>query len=89
MNQLISARVRSALERHFGSDAGALIKAEVAAGHVVLTGPMVDAQYITEAARLVRAVEGVSGVESRIVPLWLPSCGCLARQGSHGRRQGF
>ncbi len=69
MNPLISARVRSALERHFGSDAGALIKAEVAAGHVVLTGPMVDAQYITEAVRLVRAVEGVTGVESRIVPL--------------------
>ena len=69
MNQLISARARSALERHFGSDAGALIKTEVNAGQVVLTGPMVDAHYIAEAVRLVRSVEGVTGVESRIVPL--------------------
>jgi len=45
------------------------IKAEVAAGQVVLTGPTVDARYITEAVRLVRAVEGVTSVESRIVPL--------------------
>ncbi len=69
MNQLISARIRSALERHFGSEAGALVKTEVNAGQVVLTGPMVDAHYIAEAVRLVRSVEGVTGVESRIVPL--------------------
>ena len=58
MNQLISARVRSALERHFGSDAGALIKSEVKAGRVMLTGPMVDARYNEEAVRLVRSVGG-------------------------------
>jgi cytidylate kinase len=69
MNQLISARIRSALERHFGSDAGALVKIEVNAGRVVLTGQMVDAHYIAEAVRLVRSVEGVTGVESRIVPV--------------------
>ena len=69
MNQLISARIRSALERHFGSDAGALVKTEVNAGEVILTGQMVDAHYIAEAVRLVRSVEGVTGVESRIVPL--------------------
>ena len=69
MNQLISARVRSALERHFGSDAGALIKSEVKAGQVMLTGPMVDARYNEEAVRLVRSVEGVTGVESHIVPI--------------------
>ena len=69
MNQLISARVRSALERHFGSDAGALIKTEVKAGQVMLTGQMVDAHYIAEAVRLVRSVEGVTGVKSHIVPL--------------------
>ena len=69
MNQLISARVRSALERHFGSDAGALIKTEVKAGQVMLTGQMVDAHYIAEAVRLVRAVEGVTGVKSHIVPV--------------------
>jgi osmotically-inducible protein OsmY len=69
MNQLISARIRSALERHFGSDVGALVKTEVNAGRTVLTGQMVDAQYIAEAVRLVRSVEGVTGVESRIIPL--------------------
>jgi cytidylate kinase len=69
MNQLISARVRSALERHFGGDAGAVIETEVKAGQVMLTGQMVDAHYIAEAVRLVRAVEGVTGVESRIVPI--------------------
>jgi cytidylate kinase len=69
MNQLISARVRSALERHFGSDAGALVKTEVKAGQVILTGQMVDAHYIAEAVRLVRSIEGVTGVESRIVPI--------------------
>jgi cytidylate kinase len=69
INQLISARVRSALERHFGSDAGALIKSEVKAGRVMLTGPMVDARYHEEAVRLVRSVEGVTGVESHIVPI--------------------
>jgi cytidylate kinase len=68
-NQLISARVRSTLERHFGSDAGALIKTEVKAGQVILTGHMVDAHYIAEAVRLVRSVEGVTRVESRIVPI--------------------
>jgi cytidylate kinase len=68
-NQLISARVRSTLERHFGSDAGALIKTEVKAGQVLLTGHMVDAHYIAEAVRLVRSVEGVTRVESRIVPI--------------------
>ena len=69
MNLLISARVRSALERHFGSNAGGLIKSEVKAGQVMLTGQMVDAHYIAEAVRLVRSVEGVTGVESHIVPI--------------------
>jgi cytidylate kinase len=68
-NQLISARARSALERHFGSDAGALIKTEVKAGQVMLTGQMVDAHHIAEAVRLVRSVEGVTGVKSHIVPI--------------------
>jgi cytidylate kinase len=69
MNQLISARVRSTLERHFGSDAAALVKTEVKAGQVILTGQMVDAHYIAEAVRLVRSVEGVTGVKSHIVPI--------------------
>jgi osmotically-inducible protein OsmY len=69
MKQLISARVRSGLERHFGSDAGALVKTEVKAGQVMLTGQMVDANYIAEAVRLVKSVEGVTRVESHIVPI--------------------
>jgi cytidylate kinase len=69
MNQLISARITSALERHFGSDEGSPIKAEVAAGKVVLTGAMADGKHIAEAVRLVSAVEGVIRVESRIVSL--------------------
>ena len=69
MNQLIAARVRSALERHFGSDAGGLIESEVKAGQVMLTGQMVDPHYIAEAVRLVRSVDGVTGVESHIVPI--------------------
>ena len=69
MNRLISARVRSALERHFGRDAGAQVKTEVKAGQVILTGQMVDAHYIAEAVRLVRSVEGVTGVKSHIVPI--------------------
>ena len=62
MNQLISGRVRPCA--HFGSDAGGLIKSEVKAGQVMLTGQMVDAHYIAEAVRLVRSVEGVTAVES-------------------------
>jgi cytidylate kinase len=69
MNRLIFARIRAALERHIGSDARALIKTEVKAGRVLLTGLMVDAHYIGEAVRLVRSVEGVTGVKSHIVPL--------------------
>ena len=68
-DQLISARVRSTLERHFGGDAGALVETEVKAGQVILTGQMVDANYIAEAVRLVRSVEGVTGVKSHIVAI--------------------
>jgi osmotically-inducible protein OsmY len=42
---------------------------KVESGQVILTGPMVDAQYIAEAVRRVRGVEGVTRVESHIVPL--------------------
>jgi cytidylate kinase len=69
MNLLISARVRSALDRHFGTDTSALMKAEVSDGKVVLTGAMADGREIAEAVRLVRRVEGVTGVESQIVSL--------------------
>jgi cytidylate kinase len=75
MKQLISARIRSGLERRFGNDAGALVKTEVKAGQVMLTGQMADANYIAEAVRLVRSVEGVAGVESHIVPIGLQGFG--------------
>jgi cytidylate kinase len=69
MNRLISTRIRAALDQHFGSEASALIEPKVEGGRVVLAGQMVDASYIAEAVRVVRAVEGVTVVESRIVPL--------------------
>lgn len=69
MNLLVTARVRSALDRHFGTDTGAVIKTEVSDGKVVLMGAMADGRSIAEAVRVVRAVAGVTGAESRIVSL--------------------
>jgi cytidylate kinase len=66
MDELILRRVNSALEQRFGDDADPVIQAEVTAGKVVLTGATSDERLITEAVRLVRVVEGVTGVESRI-----------------------
>jgi len=69
MDLLIPARVRAVLESHFGTDAGALIQAEVKSGRVVLTGPIADCSYIAEAVRAVWAVKGVTSVQSHIVPV--------------------
>jgi cytidylate kinase len=66
MDELILRRVNSALEQQFGGDQEPVIQAEVTAGNVVLTGAASDGRVITEAVRLVRAVEGVTSVESRI-----------------------
>jgi len=52
------------LEQHFGSDAGSPIKAELAAGKVVLTGVMADGKHIAEAVRLVTGVESRFALDS-------------------------
>jgi cytidylate kinase len=66
-DQLILSRVRSALEKRFGSGmALGGIDATVSAGKVTLTGATSDENLIVEAVRLVHSVEGVVGVESHI-----------------------
>ena len=66
-DQLILSKVHSALDRRFGSSTLAMgIDAEVAAGKVVLKGALSDQRMITEAVRLMHAIPGVVGVESRI-----------------------
>ena len=68
LDKVIEARVGSALARRFGS--GALAKgfeATVSAGKVTLTGASTDELLIVDAIRLVHTVEGVTGVESKIV----------------------
>jgi cytidylate kinase len=66
-DQLILSKVHSALDRRFGSSTTALgIDAEVAAGKVVLKGALSDQRMIAETVRLMHAIPGVQGVESRI-----------------------
>jgi cytidylate kinase len=67
LDQLVLSRVRSALDRRFGSGIGlGGIDATVSSGRVTLTGATSDERLITEAVRLVHSVDGVAGVESRI-----------------------
>jgi cytidylate kinase len=66
-DQLILSKVHSALDRRFGSSTTALgIDAEVAAGKVVLKGALSDQRMIAETVRLMHAIPGAQGVESRI-----------------------
>ena len=67
-DQLILSRVRSALDRRFGSGIAAPggIDATVSSGRVTLTGATSDEHVIVEAVRLVHGVEGVAGVENKI-----------------------
>jgi cytidylate kinase len=67
-DELILSRVRSALDRHFGSGLAAFggIQAAISSGVVTLTGATSDERVIVEAVRLVHGVEGVAGVESKI-----------------------
>lgn len=46
MGRLISARIRSAPDRHFAGNAGALVSAEVNSGQLILSGPGAGANYI-------------------------------------------
>ncbi len=68
MDKLILTRVRSALDQHFGSNTTTLggIDATVSAGMVTLSGATSDRQKIFEAKRLIRSVEGVTGVDNEI-----------------------
>ncbi len=67
MDELVSARVRFALDRRFGAMSGQYgIEASVLGGKVTLTGATTDEQMIVEAVRLLQGVEGVTGVTSKI-----------------------
>jgi cytidylate kinase len=66
-DQLILSKVHSALDRRFGTSTAALgIDADVAAGRVTLKGALSDQAMIAEAVRLMHAIPGVQGVESRV-----------------------
>lgn len=66
-DELIGARVRFALDRRFGTGSRRYgIEAHVSEGKVMLTGATTDEKLIVEAVRLVRGIEGVDSVESRI-----------------------
>lgn len=67
MDQLIEARVRSALGEHL--DAGLLavgLEVEVKDGKVTLSGAISDERLIADIVRRVHAVDGVTGVASQI-----------------------
>lgn len=67
MDQVIRSKVNAALDKRFGSSSAALgIEAEVKDGRVILSGALSDDRLITETVRLMHAVPGVKGVESRI-----------------------
>jgi osmotically-inducible protein OsmY len=67
MDEVILARVRSAMDRRFGARSLQYgFDAHVFGGKVVLTGATIDDRLIVEAVRLVQGVEGVERVESRI-----------------------
>jgi cytidylate kinase len=67
MDQLIEARVRTVLTERLDTNLRAVgIDIVVENGKVTLSGAMSDERMIAEAVRRVHAVNGVSGVESRI-----------------------
>jgi cytidylate kinase len=66
-DRLCELRVRSALDKRFGTqspDSG--FDVVVSEGRVVLTGATSDSTLVVDAVRLVQCVPGVAGVESRI-----------------------
>lgn len=67
MDQLVLARVRSALERAYGAATNRYgFEVEVADGKVTLHGATPDAEFIADTIRLLQDVEGVTGVESKV-----------------------
>lgn len=68
MDQLILARVRFAMDRRFGPRSLEYgFEGHVFGGKVLLTGATTDEQMIVDAIRLLQGVEGVTGVESKVV----------------------
>jgi Cytidylate kinase-like family/BON domain len=70
-DELILSRVRATLEQRFGSSIAGVgsIDATVAAGKVTLMGASSDERLIAEIVRLMHGVDGVIGVESKIIHL--------------------
>ena len=67
MDQLLEVRVRSMLSEHFTAGLNAVgIEVQVKDGKVTLSGAISDERLIAETVRRVRAVDGVSEVESQI-----------------------
>lgn len=67
MDQLVLARVRFAMDQHFGPRSlqnG--FEVHVFSGKVLLTGATTDDQLIVDAVRLLQGVEGVAGVETKV-----------------------
>src|SRR5262245_36550312 len=70
-DELILSRVRVMLEQRFGASVAGVgsIDATVAAGKVTLTGASSDERMIAEIVRLMHSVDGVVGVESKMIHL--------------------
>jgi cytidylate kinase len=70
-DELILSRVRATLEQRFGASVAGVgsINATVTAGKVTLTGASSDERMIAEIVRLMHSVNGVVGVESKIIHL--------------------
>ncbi len=67
MDRVVAARIRTALNRRFGtSGAAPNIDVTVSAGKATLTGGAINEQLIVEAIRVTRAVDGVKGVECKV-----------------------
>ncbi|CAA2137708.1 cytidylate kinase family protein [Hyphomicrobium sp. ghe19] len=67
MDQIISLRARTAVERQFGANSTQnCFDVHVFSGKVLLTGATTDEQMIVEAVRLLQGVEGVTSVESKV-----------------------
>lgn len=69
-DQILGARINTAIEQRFGNDPGKLgIDLVVASGVVTLSGASSDERFIVEVIRLIQDVKGVKSVQSRIAHL--------------------
>ena len=68
LDRLVLLRVRAALDERFGVDHRfTRIDATVAEGHVTLSGQALYQEVNEVAVSLLQGMEGITGVESRIV----------------------